>query len=106
MIRDKMSSPPVTPEMIPIMSQAFHAGMKVLRYSCCPISKKMEADPISEVNKTNKTLIIMPMIRSFWRRFLRAASVSCRYALSMDFISLRIASMISLKSGNYHLLLI
>jgi len=101
MISDKMSSAPVTPEMIPIMSQAFHAGMKVLRYSCCPISKKSEADPISEVTRTDKTLTIIPMIISFWSRFLRAASVSCKYALSMDFISLKIASTISLTSGNH-----
>jgi hypothetical protein len=82
----KKSSPPITPEVRSMMSQAFHAGMKVLRYFSDPMSKKMEADTINEITRADKTLTIMPVIRSLWRRFLRAVSVSCTYSLRMAFI--------------------
>jgi hypothetical protein len=92
--------PPITPEVMPMMSQAFHAGMKMLRYFSDPMRMKMEADPINAITRANKTLTIIPVIRSLWSRFLRAASVSCRYALRTAFISLSNASMISLTSDN------
>ena len=82
------SSPPITPEVRPMMVQACHAGMKVLRYLSDPISRNRAADPINEITRANKILTIMPVIRSFWRRFLRAVSVSRKYSLRMAFISL------------------
>jgi len=94
------SSPPITPEVRPMMVQACHTGMKVLRYFSDPMSKKMAADPIDEITSTNKTLTIRPEIRSLCRRFLRATSVSCTYSLKTAFTSLRNSSIISLKSGN------
>lgn len=73
----KRSSPPITPEVKPMMPHAFHSGMKVLRYFSDPISMKMEADPINTITMDNKTLTTMPVIRSLLRRFLISASVSC-----------------------------
>ena len=96
----KKSSIPITAEIRPINPQAFHAGMKVLRYFNDPISKKRIADPINESTITNKTLIIMPEIRSLLRRFLRAASVSCTSSRRTDFISLSKPSIISLRNDN------
>jgi len=84
----RKSSPPITPEVIPTMYQAFHAGINVLRYFSDPMSMNKDADPINEITRANKTLTTMPVIRSFWRRFLRAVSVSWTYSLSMAFISL------------------
>ena len=96
----KKSSMPITAEMRPIIPQAFHAGMKVLIYFNDPMSRKRIADPINEITMTNKTLTIMPEIRSLWRRFLRAASVSCTSSRRTDFISLSNASIISLTNDN------
>ena len=76
------------PEVRPTMYQAFHAGMKVLRYFSDPMRMKMEADPINAITKDNKTLTIIPMIRILWRRFLRAGFVSFTYSLRTAFISL------------------
>ena len=96
----KKSSPPITPEVIPMMSQALHSGMKVLRYFSDPMSRKRDADPRNEITSDTKTLIIMPVIRSLWRRFLRALSVSCTYSLRIAFSSLSNASVIFLTSDN------
>jgi len=84
----KKSSPPITPEMSAMMLQASHSGIKVLRYFSDPMRMKTEADPSNKIAKANKTLAIMLVIRSFWRRFLRAFSVSRTYSLRMAFISL------------------
>ena len=100
MKRTEKSSPPITPEISPMMVQACHAGMKVLRYFSDPMSMKMEADPIKEITKDNKTLTIMPMIRSLWRRFLIAISVSRTSSLRMAFVTSRNASAIFLTSDN------
>ncbi len=40
------------PEDMPVMYQAFHAGMKVMRYSNEPIRVKRAADPINEIIKS------------------------------------------------------
>jgi len=64
------------PEDMPVMYQAFHAGIKVLRYFSDPISVKMDADPINEMVRANRMLIIMLVIKSFLIRFFSATSVS------------------------------
>jgi hypothetical protein len=46
-----------------------------MRYSSDPMRMKREADPINEITRVIKTLTIMLEIRSFLRRFFRAASV-------------------------------
>jgi hypothetical protein len=61
--------------------------MKVVRYFSEPIRMKREADPINETTRANKTIPIMLIINSFFRRFLRAVFVSCRYSLRIDFAS-------------------
>ena len=55
----------MAPEVKPIMSQASHTGMKVLRYFNCPITRKRAADPINEITREKKIPTIMPEIRSF-----------------------------------------
>ena len=82
------------------MYQAFHAGMKVIRYFNDPMRVKRAADPINEMTRVNKTLIIMLVIKSFLRRFFRAVSVSCTYSFRIAFISLNNALIISLKEVN------
>lgn len=85
---------------MPVMYQAFHAGISVMRYSSDPMRMKREADPINEITRVVKTLTIMLEIRSFLRRFFRAVSVSFRYSFKMAFISLNNASIISFIVGN------
>jgi hypothetical protein len=96
----KKSSAPITPDVRPMMYQAFHSGMKVLRYFSDPMSKKMKADPINRITRADKALTITPMINSLWRRFLIVFSVLRIYSLRMAFISLNNSSMISLTVGN------
>lgn len=96
----KRRSAPITPEVMPVMYQASQAGMKVLRYFSDPMRMKREADPMNEITRANKMLIVMPVIRSFLRRFLRAVSVSCTYSLRMAFTSFRNASIISFTDVN------
>jgi hypothetical protein len=84
----KKSRPAIAAEVRPIMVQACHAGIKVLRYFRDPMSRNRAADPIDAITRANKILAVMPAIRSFWRRFLRAVSVSCKYSLRMSFSSL------------------
>ena len=43
----KRISAPITPEDDPVMYQAFHTGIKVLRYFSDPISEE-EADPFTQ----------------------------------------------------------
>ena len=74
--------------------------MKVLRYFSDPMSRKMEADPRNEITSADKILIIMPVIRSLWRRFLGAVSVSRTYSLRIALISFSNASVILLTSDN------
>ena len=50
----KRISAPITPEDMPVMYQAFHAGMKVIRYFNEPIRVKMAADPKNEMIRANK----------------------------------------------------
>ena len=85
----RKSTPAIAAEVRPMMVQAIHAGMKALRYFSDPISRKRAAVPINNIARADKTLITILVIRSFWRRFLRAASDSRRYSLRMSFISLR-----------------
>ena len=85
------------PEVMPMMYNASHAGIEVLRYLNDPMSMNREAEPMNEIPRAIKTLPIMLMIMSFLRRFLTAASASFIYALSMAFISLRIEPIISLN---------
>jgi hypothetical protein len=59
----KKSSEPTTPEVRPMIYQAFHAGMKVLRYFSDPMRMKIEADPINAIARPNKILTIMPAIK-------------------------------------------
>jgi len=96
----KKSNMPITDEMRPIIPQASHAGIKVLRYFRDPIIRNRMADPISEIIMAKKTMTIIPEIRSLRRRFLRRTSVSCKRSLRTDFISLSNESIISLKSDN------
>jgi hypothetical protein len=72
----KKISAPITPEDMPVMYQAFHAGMKVMRYFNEPNRVKMAADPKNEMTRVNKTLIIILVIKSFLIRFFSATSVS------------------------------
>ena len=95
----KRISAPITPEDIPVMYQAFHAGMNVMRYSSDPMRLKSEADPMNEITSASKTLKIMLVIKSFLRRFLRAVSVSLRYSFKMAFISLNNNMIISFIVG-------
>jgi hypothetical protein len=97
----KQSNPPITAEVRPITLQAIHAGIKVLRYFSDPISRNKLADPINEITRADRMLTIMPEIRSLWRRFLRETSISCIFSLRAVFISVSIASIISLTVGNY-----
>ncbi len=94
-----MSSPPMTAEVMPVMYQASHAGMVVMRYFSDPMRIKREADPMNEITRETSMLIIMLVMRSFLRRFLRAASSSCTYSFITVFISLKKASIISFIVG-------
>ncbi len=91
---------PITPEVMPVMYQAFQAGMNVMRYLSDPMRIKRDAEPKNEITKDTKMLITMLVIRNFLRRFLKAASVSCTYSLRMFFISSNKTLMISLKEVN------
>ena len=93
----KKSTPAMIPEVMPIMYKASHAGIEVLRYLNEPISMNKEAEPINEIPRAIKTLPTILMIMSLLSRFLTAASASFIYPLSMAFISLRIAPIISLN---------
>ena len=90
----------MTPEVMPVMYQAFHAGMDVMRYFSDPMRINRDADPMKEITRETKMLIIMLVMRSFLRRFLRTASCSCTYSLITAFISLKKASIISFIVGN------
>lgn len=96
----KRSITPITPEVMPVMYQASHAGMKVMRYFSEPMRIKREADPMNEITRETKMLIIMLVMRIFLRRFLRAPSCSCIYSFIMASISLKKASIISFIVGN------
>ena len=93
----KKSTPAITPEVMPMMYQASHTGIKVLRYLSDPMSMKREADPINKIPKDIKTLPTMPKTRSLLRRFFKAASASFNYSLRMAFNSFRIETIISLN---------
>ncbi len=93
----KNKTPAIMPEVMPIMYNASHAGIEVLRYLKDPISMNKEAEPINEIPRAIKTLPIMLMIISLLRRFLTEASASFMNSLRMTFISLRIAPIISLN---------
>ena len=95
------SSAPIMPEVMPVMYQAFQAGIIVMRYLSDPMRMKREAEPKNEIIKDIKMLIIMLVIRSFFRRFLRAISDSCTYCFKMAFISSNNTLMISLKEVIY-----
>jgi len=93
----KKSIPAVTPEVMPMMYKASQAGIEVLRYLNDPISMNREADPINEIPSAIKIMLIMLIMSSLLRRFLKAASASFTYSLRRAFISLRIAQIISLN---------
>jgi len=93
----KKSTPAMMPEVMPMMYKASHAGIEVLRYLNDPISMNREADPMNEIPRAIKTLLIMLIMSSLLRRFLKAASASFKYSLRRDFISLRIEPIISLN---------
>ena len=93
----KNNAAAMTPEVMPMMYKASHAGMEMLRYLNDPMSMNKEAEPMNEIPRAIKTLPIMLMIRSLLSRFLTAVSASFMYSLSMAFISLRIAPIISLN---------
>src|SRR5665647_3677135 len=76
----KKSIPAVMPEVMPMMYKASHAGIEVLRYLNDPISMNREADPINEIPRAIKTLLIMLIISSLLRRFLKAVSASFTYS--------------------------
>ena len=96
----KKSSPAIAAEVKPIMVQACHTGIIVLRYFSDPTSRKRAADPTDKITRATKTLTLIPVMRSFWRRFLREVSVSRTYSLRIDFISLSTAYIISFTDGN------
>jgi hypothetical protein len=77
-----------TAEVRPMIIQDSHAGMKVLRYLSDPIITKKAANPINRITRVPNTPTINPAIRSLWRRFLRAISVSRRYSLRIALTSL------------------
>ena len=87
----------MTPEVMPMMYRASHAGIEVLRYLNEPISMKREAVPRNEIPRAIKTLPTMLMVRSLFRRFLNAVSASFTYSLRIAFISFRNAAIISLN---------
>ena len=93
----KKSIPAVTPEVMPMMYKASHAGIEVLRYLNDPISMNREADPINEIPRAIKTLLTMLIMSSLLMRFLKEASASFTYSLRRAFISLRIEPIISLN---------
>ena len=93
-------SAPITPDVMPIIYKAVHAGMDVMRYFNEPIRINREADPRNEITRDSKIPIIMLVIRRFLKRFLILASDSCRYSFRTVFISLNNMSMISLKEVN------
>ena len=99
MKRPKNSAPAMIPEVMPIMYSASHAAIEVVRYLNEPISMNREAEPRNEIPREIKILLTMLMIRSLLSRFLTAASASFIYALSMAFISLRIAPIISFNEN-------
>ncbi len=78
----------ITAEIRLIISQACQTGMKVLRYFSEPIIKNIEAVPINEIPRAKKIRVIMLVIKSFCKRFLRTFCVSCMYSLRIDFASL------------------
>lgn len=78
----------ITAEIRPIISQACQTGMKVLRYFSEPTIQNIEAVPINEIPRANKIRIIMPVIKSFCKRFLRTVCVSRMYSLRIHFVSL------------------
>ena len=96
----KRSSAPMTPEVIPVMYQASHGGMKVMRYFSDPMRINREADPMNEITRETKMLIIMLVMRIFLRRFLSSPCCSCTYSLITAFISLKKDSIISFIVGN------
>jgi hypothetical protein len=90
MKRAKNNTPAMTPDVIPMMYKASHAGIEVLRYLNDPIRMNKEAEPRNEIPKAIKTLPIILMISSLLRRFLKASSASFIYSFRIAFISLRI----------------
>ena len=83
-------------EVVPMMSQACHAGMLVSRYRSEPMRIKRAADPASEIPRDIMTVPTMVMIRSRLMRRFRAVSAWLAYSLSAALISFRIAAIISL----------
>jgi hypothetical protein len=63
--------------------------MEVSRYFSGPMMIKITPDPSNEITKVIRTPMIIPAVRIFRRRFLRAASASYRHSLRMAFTSLR-----------------
>jgi len=47
----KRISAPITPEVMPVMYHAFHAGMKVMSTFSDPMRMKREAEPTNEITK-------------------------------------------------------
>jgi hypothetical protein len=93
----KKSTPAMMPEVMPMIYKAAHAGIVVLRYLNDPISMNRAAVPINEIPRAIKILPIMLIMSNFLSRFLNPVSASFRYSLSIAFISLRIAPIISLN---------
>ena len=84
-------------EVAPMINHAFHAGIVVSRYRSEPMSMNRDAEPASEIPSDIKTVPTMLVMRSFFIRFLKAASAWLAYSLSAALISFRIAAIISLS---------
>ncbi len=89
----------MTPEVMPIMYKASHAGIDMLRYLNDPISTNREAEPINEIPRAIKTLPIILMMINLLRRFLKAVSASLTYSLIRVFTSFSKAAIISLNEN-------
>ena len=84
-------------EVAPMINHAFHAGIVVSRYRSEPMSMNRDAEPASEIPSDIKTVLTMLVMRSFFIRFLKAASAWLAYSLSAALISFRIVAIISLS---------
>ncbi len=86
-----------TAEVIPMTYHASHWGINVLRYFSDPINIKREADPAKEIPSAIRTLPAIDIIKSFLRRFFKAASCLLTYSLRAAFNSLKNTLINSLK---------
>ncbi len=78
-----------TADVAAMTYHACHAGRKVSRYRSEPIRKNSAAAPAMEMPMDIMTALVMLMMRSFFRRFFRAASCFWMYSFRVAFASFR-----------------